>query len=200
MGPEPCLEPVPPLYTGRQARCGGGVIGWMVLWSLGPASASEFDLGLMAFEVVLPTGFRIVLQPSPGAGTVGISTIHEVGSGDDPADQPGVAHLVEHLWFRSHGPDGAPAMELLEQMGCNVNASTGLDTTAYHSACPADGFARALRIHGGRLADPLPGVTQEDLDAERRVVGACWWAAMLGSSPRCTDRSTRCWRAWAVRW
>jgi len=75
-----------------------------------------------------------------------------------------MAHLVEHLMFE--GDYDA----LLAEAGGESNAWTSHDWTVYTAAAPADALERLLYLEGQRLADPLRGVSDDDLENQIAVV------------------------------
>src|SRR5439155_903269 len=63
-----------------------------------PARRTHMDLAISTFA--LTNGLRVVVIQDPRAHDVQVTTRYRVGSADDPADAPGVAHVVEHLMFQ----------------------------------------------------------------------------------------------------
>lgn len=89
---------------------------------------------------------------------------------DDPEGREGIAHLIEHLSFRAR-PDGKTRVsDLLGYIGAGSEARTSLDTTSYYSVAPAGMLEGVLRSEGARLLNPLAGLDEQDLTAERNSV------------------------------
>ncbi|NMO19201.1 insulinase family protein, partial [Pyxidicoccus fallax] len=83
----------------------------------------------------------------------------------------GLAHVVEHLAFRSrHG--GSPTVwTRLEAAGAGrFNAFTSLDHTVYQTLAPKESLPALLKMEGQRLSAPLAGVSAEVFAVEREVV------------------------------
>ncbi|MEZ4235256.1 MAG: insulinase family protein [Myxococcota bacterium] len=122
-------------------------------------------------DVCFGSGLRVVVQESHDRPLVTVRTVHSGGWGDDPVGQEGTAHLAEHLWYRSDADD-APVDQQLEGVGASFNAFTGPDTVSFLATAPADALPALLRLEGRRLADPLGGVTDDEIAVERGVVRA----------------------------
>jgi len=120
---------------------------------------------------IFPSGLTVLFARDAKQPTVAIHTYHQVGSGQDPVGEEGMAHYVEHLWFRSKQQEMPSVWDGLSQMGCSFyNAATTRDTTQYMTFCPSDVLPQLLQLEAKRLKSPLLGVTQEELDIERDVV------------------------------
>ncbi len=119
----------------------------------------------------LANGLEVVLHPDSSFRSVTVNVRYEVGSRHDPAGASGLAHLVEHLTFRTK-PDGThDAFTLLEQAGSSShNAETTVDATSYYETVPAEALPVALFIEAARMARPLDGVDEAAFAIERNVV------------------------------
>ncbi len=118
----------------------------------------------------LPTGLRVLFLTEPDRKSVTIATVVGAGGADDPKGKEGLAHLVEHLWFRSHGANGPSIADRIEAAGGLSNAYTAHDETVYYVTAPRDSLAAMLSLHGELLSKTLEGVTAEDIAVEREVV------------------------------
>lgn len=147
-------------------------LAWILLLGL-PAEAVEVrlddgftlepvDYQTRMVELCFPSGLRVAVQREARAPVVSITTVVDAGSTSDPPGKEGLSHLVEHLWFRSAGAE--------YQRGGEFNAFTGAEVTVYHHGVMLDELERALALEARRLEDPLRGLTQEDVELERRVV------------------------------
>jgi zinc protease len=119
----------------------------------------------------LPSGMRIVLEVDHSQPVVGIASVVDCGSVQDPVGQEGLAHLIEHLTFRAK-PDGKLQLSTsFDFAGAGTcNASTDYDLTTYFEIGPRESLSALLQLEGTRLARPLAGIDQEVFDAEREVV------------------------------
>jgi predicted Zn-dependent peptidase len=130
----------------------------------------ERKFGLPTYDYVFPTGFRVVVAPDDSLPAVGVTMVFDGGSGYEPIGRSGMAHLVEHLWFRSGAEDTQPVMDQLNSLGCQWNAWTSVDHVSYSTACPSQVLARLLQVEAQRLRDPMLGITANELESERAIV------------------------------
>jgi len=121
-------------------------------------------------DLCFGSGLRIAYMVDPSHPTVTISSVYDSGGTSDPVGKEGVAHVVEHLWFRS-AQRGFSSVDLAtDELGAWANASTGLDDTVYETVGPVAAVDTLLGLEVDRLQHPLAGITQEILDIEREVV------------------------------
>jgi zinc protease len=128
------------------------------------------DVTFQLHDFRLPSGLRIVVEEDHRAPVVAVVAVVGSGGSSDPEGKEGLAHLVEHLAFRSHPVGGVSAWTRLEQMGAGrFNAFTSLDHTAYETMVPRESLPELLRLEAQRLSAPLAGVSSETLAVEREV-------------------------------
>ena len=83
----------------------------------------------------------------------------------------GLAHIVEHLVFRSLPGDGKrPLWDVLKRTGASFNASTSADLTSYYAIAHKDRLPELLQLEAWRLTHTLDGVSDADFETERGVV------------------------------
>jgi zinc protease len=145
-----------------------------------PAFADDLPKGPRLTEVpyevqstMLPSGALFILEKDPSRPLAMVATVVDVGAADDPPGQEGLAHLVEHLAFRTRTDGKRPYTDLLEITGAGAwNAFTSHDVTVFYSAGSAAGISDLLRAETARLLDPLKGIDAQTFDVEREVVRA----------------------------
>jgi zinc protease len=152
-----------------------------------PAKSPEkpdFTLNLPAYQLDsldfnFPSGMRVIFQADHSQPVVAITMVMDRGSTSDPIGKEGIAHFVEHLWFRSEhkdrtDPQGEKRLpktwDILTDLGCDLNASTSDDWTNYMTVCPASSLQAMLRLEMLRIAEPIEGVKEEVVDTEREVI------------------------------
>lgn len=93
----------------------------------------------MTAEVTtLSNGIRIVSQLMPEVETVALGLWSGAGARHERDDEHGIAHFLEHMAFKGTASRTARKIaEEIEEVGGELNAATGLDSTAY--------FARVLK-------------------------------------------------------
>ena len=128
----------------------------------------EFDLN--SYDFNFPSGLRVLFQPDNSYPIVSVMSVVDHGSTDDPVGKEGIAHFVEHAWFRSQHGDLPPIMEVIQDLGCAFNATTRNDWTDYRSVCSSDKIDILMKLESLRLTDTVRAVTEEQIDVEREVV------------------------------
>jgi zinc protease len=141
------------------------------------ASFATYKLKLRPYNLVgsdftLPTGLRVFFQEDHNRPTVIVSTLVGTGSAKEPPGKEGMAHLLEHLWFRSKQAKDSElvVMDHIKLLGGVFNAYTNHDETHYFTIAPKDSLPQLLAMSAALLYDPLKGVTEEIVDTEREVV------------------------------
>jgi zinc protease len=117
------------------------------------------------------SGIRVVLEHTADTGSAGATLVIGAGTSDDDAERAGLAHLTEHLVFDAHR-DGQPSLaRRLEALGAGAyNGTTAWDSTCYAVFAPQQTLQDMLFGLAGVLREPLAGVTDADLTAERQIV------------------------------
>ncbi|HMV67991.1 MAG TPA: insulinase family protein, partial [Myxococcota bacterium] len=129
----------------------------------------KFNLDTEYFA--FPSGLAVMFQRDATEPVVAITAVTDHGSSDDPIGKEGIAHLVEHLWFRSEHGDLPKVWDLLEaEMGCDLNAFTQYDITAYMTVCPSFNLEAMMKLESLRITDTVRGVTEDMVTTEVEVV------------------------------
>jgi zinc protease len=117
----------------------------------------------------LANGLRVLHRFRPGVGVVAVQAWVDVGSGDESADEEGLAHLHEHMLFKGTKAYAAGAIDAaVARLGGEINAWTSFDETVYHLVLPSASAPTGLTI----LAELLqrPRLSADDLGPELDVV------------------------------
>jgi zinc protease len=128
----------------------------------------DFDLNSRDF--IFPSGLRIILQADHSQPVVAVTGTFDRGSSADPVGKEGIAHFVEHLWFKSRHGDLPRTWDVLSEMGCDLNAYTALDETVYMTVCPNSALKPLLRLESLRMTEPVIGVVEGEVTSEREVI------------------------------
>jgi predicted Zn-dependent peptidase len=115
-------------------------------------------------EFTLPCGLPCVVGTRPYGKTVGAALMLRVGSRDDPARFPGLAHFSEHLAFRG---ENLGLVEKLTQDGANVNAYTAPSYTHFHVAAHSLQLDDSLTFFANVLRNSPR--TAEEISTEQQV-------------------------------
>jgi zinc protease len=129
------------------------------------------DVSFPLRDFRMPSGLRVVVEEDRRSPVVAVVAVVGVGGSGDPSGKEGLAHLVEHLTFRSRHAGGPSIQMRLEAAGVgHSNASTSLDYTAYEALAAREALPALLKMHGQWLASPVAGITPEVFAVEREVV------------------------------
>ena len=105
----------------------------------------------------LANGLTVISRETPGTGVVAVNTWVKAGYFHEPDEVAGMAHLFEHMLFKSS--KNFPRVEQIAQeiasVGGSTNAGTIYDTTNYYFVLPKEGFRRALELQVDSIAHPL---------------------------------------------
>ena len=103
---------------------------------------------------VLPNSLTLLVQREPAAPVVAVVTHVRAGYFDEPDEWAGIAHVLEHMYFKGtarRGP-GEIARET-QRVGGYINAGTIYDKTVYYTVLPSarGGLERALDVQADAL-------------------------------------------------
>jgi predicted Zn-dependent peptidase len=152
--------------------------------ALPPASAPSAALGAPAplaslvgevaigwERFTLPNGLTVLVHEDRKAPLVHVGVWYKVGSVDEPPGRSGFAHLFEHLMFYGSANHPDDHFKPLEAIGAtDFNGTTSFDRTNYFQTVPTPALDLALFLESDRMGHLLPALTQEKLDAQRKVV------------------------------
>ena len=144
---------------------------WPALADPAPLSQLIGAVDIPYEQFTLPNGLRVVVHSDHKAPLVHVGVWYDVGSVDEPLGRSGFAHLFEHLMFYGSEHHPAEHFKPLEAMGAtDFNGTTSFDRTNYFQTVPTPALDLALFLESDRMGWLLPAVTQERLDAQRKVV------------------------------
>lgn len=129
---------------------------------------------------VLANGVRLLVLPEPGHPAAALGIWVENGSRYERPEEAGLAHLLEHMVFKgTSGYAVSEQAEAMDRLGCEVDAWTGRELTAYTLEVLREDAGQGLHLLLEMVARPRLGA--EDLARERGVVAA--EAAMVREDP-----------------
>ncbi len=115
----------------------------------------------------LDSGVRVVTEAMPSVRSIALGFWIRSGSRDEPVEQAGISHFLEHLLFK--GTDRFSSREIdevFDAMGAEVNAGTGKETTSVYSRFLDRHLEHAFDV----LQDMVLRPAYPDIDSERQVV------------------------------
>jgi len=121
---------------------------------------------------LLPSGVKCYIIPKKGFVEKHAAVCVRCGSADVLYEKngerqeipPGTAHFLEHKMFEDENMN---VIEEFSRLGCEVNAFTSFNSTAYHFSC-ANNFEKGF----GLLLDfvTTPYFTDENIEAEKGII------------------------------
>ncbi|MEZ4317232.1 MAG: insulinase family protein [Myxococcota bacterium] len=98
------------------------------------------------------SGLRVIFEEDHARPEIRITTVIEGGSAGETGADRGVAHLAEHLWFRST-PEGAggDVWSAVGNQGGRLNGATTRDRTEFTTVVPRKALETALLLEAARL-------------------------------------------------
>jgi len=134
-----------------------------------PAGVSEVASVEGITEYRLSNGLRVLLAPDASKPTTTVNMTYLVGSRQENYGQTGMAHLLEHMLFKST-PTTRNALGEFSRRGLQANGSTSADRTNYFASFAAN--PDTLKWYLSWQADAMVNslIAKEDLDSEMTVV------------------------------
>jgi predicted Zn-dependent peptidase len=147
---------------------------------------------------VLPSGLRVLTADMPTVQSVTCFVMLAAGSRYEHAENRGIAHFAEHMFFKGteRRPTAKDIATEVDAIGGEFNAFTGKEYTGYYIRCAADDRDQALDVLVDMLRNSKfdseelereKGVILEEMnmyfDTPRDYIGALYEELMFGSNP-----------------
>jgi predicted Zn-dependent peptidase len=118
---------------------------------------------------VLDSGVTLLNAPMPSRN-VGVMLIVRAGSRDETPQTAGLAHFLEHLFFKGtkRRPSSMEISREVDRLGAVTNAYTDTEEVAYYAEGPATSLDQLTDIVTDMLSHPL--FEAEEVERERNVV------------------------------
>ena len=120
-------------------------------------------------RTILPNGLTVLVRRDTSAPVVAIVTHVKAGYLDETDDVSGIAHVLEHMFFK--GTERRGVGEIAKETkasGGYLNAHTIYDNTTYFTVLPSSGFATGLDIQSDAYAHSV--VDAAELKKELEVI------------------------------
>ena len=117
----------------------------------------------------LDNGLTVATDRVHGARSVAIGVWVGVGSRDEPPEQSGVSHFLEHLLFK--GTPTRTATDIsrsVDRVGGDINAFTAKEYTSFYCRMPARHGGAGIELLGDVLARST--LDDDDVESERQVI------------------------------
>ena len=121
-------------------------------------------------EYAFPNGLHVLLFPDNSKPKITVNVVYRVGSRNEAYGETGMAHLLEHMTFKSAEDGRELFKDLTNRAGGNFNGTTSYDQTMYYETVNAsdDNLRWALDLETDRMAHMT--MLKKDLDSEMTVV------------------------------
>ncbi len=133
------------------------------------ARVSRLALAQQPTLTTLSNGATLLNAPS-ASRNVGVFLIVRAGSRDETAETAGLAHYLEHMFYK--GTERRPTTQQItreiDRLGASTNAYTDTEEVGYYAEGPATAMYHLADIVTDMLSRPLFAV--EEVERERNVV------------------------------
>src|SRR3712207_5172681 len=120
-------------------------------------------------RTVLPNGLRVLVRRDASAPVVAIVTYVCAGYFDETDDVVGIAHVLEHMYFKGTPTRGVGEIaRATKAAGGYLNAATIYDYTSYYAVLPSSSFATGLDVQFDAYANSL--IDADELRRELEVI------------------------------
>src|SRR5690349_8938005 len=117
----------------------------------------------------LPNGLTVLIRRDPSAPVVAVVTYVKAGYFDETDDIVGIAHVLEHMFFKGTPRRGVGAIaKETKAAGGYLNAHTIYDHTSYYAVLPSSGFLEGLEVQADAYANSL--IDERELAKELEVI------------------------------
>jgi zinc protease len=119
---------------------------------------------------VLPNGLEVIVVENHGVPLATVEIDVKNGAFTQTPDYAGLAHLYEHMFFKSNAdyPEPDAFVQRAAQLGAVFNGSTREEVVNYYVTVQTDSLEGAMRFLASAFRAPL--FRQDELERERQVV------------------------------
>lgn len=132
--------------------------------------ASTLPLPLAEPRVTTLSNGATLLNAPSASRNIGVFLIVRAGSRDETAETAGLAHYLEHMFYK--GTERRPTTQQItreiDRLGASTNAYTDTEEVGYYAEGPATAMRQLADIVTDMLSRPLFAV--EEVERERNVV------------------------------
>ena len=120
-------------------------------------------------RTTLANGLRVLVRRDASAPVVAIVTYVSAGYFDETDDIIGIAHVLEHMYFKGTPTRGVGEIaRQTKAVGGYLNAATIYDHTSYYTVLPSSSFAAGLDVQFDAYANSL--IDEQELARELEVI------------------------------
>ena len=116
-----------------------------------------------------PSGLRLAYKYVPSVHSVGIAVMTAVGSGNEVAQNNGISHFIEHMFFKgTKDKSSFEIVEYVDGIGAQINAFTSKQTTCFYTLSIDTEAENCLKILSEILFEST--FDKEEMEREKGVV------------------------------
>ncbi len=121
-------------------------------------------------KITLKNGLRIILAPMQDTDTATVLVMTGVGSRYETRKENGLAHFLEHMFFKgtTKRPTALDISKELDGLGAEYNAFTGEEYTGYYAKVASKHWRTALDVVSDLFLNAK--MEQEEIDRERGAI------------------------------
>jgi predicted Zn-dependent peptidase len=117
----------------------------------------------------LANGLTVVTHAMPHIETAAIGIWVKAGARDELPEENGIAHFLEHMAFKGTKRRTAQGIaEEIENVGGEINAATGMETTTYYARVMKNDWKLALDILSDIFTESV--LDEDEMERERDVI------------------------------
>lgn len=120
-------------------------------------------------KTILPNGLMVLTESMPHMRSVSMGAWINSGSRDEPANENGLSHFVEHMVFK--GTTTRSAQDIareVDSIGGNLDAFTGKETVCFNIKVLDENMPAALSVLSDLILNPR--FSESDLEREQGVI------------------------------
>lgn len=118
---------------------------------------------------VLDNGLTVLLRRETSSPVAAVVTYVRAGYFDETDDVVGIAHVLEHMFFKGTPTRGVGEIaRQTKASGGYLNAHTIYDHTSYYAVLPSSGFLAGLEVQADAFAHSM--IDEEELRRELEVI------------------------------
>lgn len=120
-------------------------------------------------RTVLANGLTVLIHEDHSAPVAAVVTYVKAGYFDETDDVVGIAHVLEHMYFKGTPDRGVGEIaRQTKASGGYLNAATIYDHTSYYAVLPIEGFDAGMAIQADAYANSL--IEADELRRELEVI------------------------------
>ena len=115
----------------------------------------KYDTDGTSSRFILKNGLTVIIREQHAVPLAAVTTYVKAGYFNEPDEATGVAHLMEHMFFKGTTTRPAGTIDAeTARLGGVLNASTSYEKTSYDAIAPAESLPKILEMQADMLLNP----------------------------------------------